>query len=123
MNGSEVEAGGPGASRSKEIRGYATGVPKRGKLGQIACTGAVGTGVRLVDRIGIFVDDTGVLADALDGFPSCQLSSEKALYASADEKGVFVLQVQPCEYANVSYRPVRHESHYLGYSSCWRPLN
>ena len=66
------------------------------------------TGTRSVDRIWILVDHTGMPADALDGFPRGQLTREKALHASADEEGLFVLQVQACQYAKVVRGPITH---------------
>lgn len=47
-----------------------------------------------VDRIRILVDDAGMPADTFYGLPRGQFSREKAVYASADEEGFFVLQVQ-----------------------------
>ena len=64
--------------------------------------------MRLVDRIRIFVDDAGIPADAVYGVPRGQLSREKALYASADEEGFFILQVQASQYGKIAGGPVHH---------------
>jgi len=68
----------------------------------------IDNGMRLVDRIRILVNHTGMLAYALDGFPRGQLSREKALYASTDEEGFLVLQVQASQYEKIAVGPITH---------------
>ena len=78
--------------------------------GQAARAGETNTGTRLVDRIRILVDHARMQADALDGFPRSQFSGEKALYASTDEEGFFILQVQARQYGGIGGGPVMHVS-------------
>ena len=54
--------------------------------------------MRLFGRIRILVDHAGMRTDTLDGFPRGQFAGEKALHASADKEGFFVLYVQAGQY-------------------------
>ena len=64
--------------------------------------------MRLFGWIRILVDDTGMRTDALDGFPRGQFAGEKALHASADKEGFFVLYVQAGQYGEIAWGPVIH---------------
>ena len=68
------------------------------------------TGLRLFGRIRILVDHAGMRTDALDSFPRGQFAGEKAMHASADKEGFFVLYVQAGEYGEIAASPVTHVS-------------
>ena len=67
-------------------------------------------GMRLVVGKWIFVAHAGVPTGLVDGFPRGQLSREKAMYASTDEEGLLVLQVQASQYGEVASGAVIHVS-------------
>ena len=64
----------------------------------------------LINPIRILVDHAGMRKDALDGFPRGQFFREKALHASPDEEGFFVLQVESGQYGEIAGGPVTHVS-------------
>ena len=66
--------------------------------------------MRLFGWIRILVDDAGMRTDALDGFPRGQFAGEKALHASADKEGFFVLHVQAGQYGEIAESPITHMS-------------
>lgn len=110
MTGDEIAGGRTGPSRSGEIRDHGKRVSKTATRGQAARKRAVDSGMQLVDRIRILVEHLGMSTDALDGFPCGQLSREKALYASTNDEGLFVLQVQTSQYGKIAQGPATHRS-------------
>ncbi len=66
--------------------------------------------MRLVDRIRIVVEQTGMSTNALDGFPRVELSCEEALHAPSNDEGFLILKVQASQYVKVMLGRVSHIS-------------
>lgn len=70
---------------------------------------AFNAGTVLFGRERIFVGYAGILANAPNGLLGCQLSGQKLLDGSPDDKRSLVLKEQASQSAKVIVSPLRHE--------------